>query len=183
MSRGQRRAFWAGGLAALVLATATACGGSQAEPRTSSSRSRLSAQAIQFIYGTTEGGELSSAHTHGRVTVLLFVTSFDLASQVQAERLNETLHRHTPRINAAAVMLEAPKYAILADTFRTALKLDYPVAIADDETRRGSGPFGSVSRVPTTVVLDRGGREVWRKSGVIPARELERVLSAAQPRY
>lgn len=76
--------------------------------------------------------------------------------------------------------MEAPKYALLADAFRSSLRLDYPVAIADDETRAGSGPFGVVARVPTLVVLDATGREVWRKSGITPIAELESAVDRAQ---
>jgi hypothetical protein len=136
--------------------------------------------ALQFSYGTPDGGEFTSAQTYGRATVVLFVTTFDLASQVQAERLNQFLHGHRPRINAGAVVLEAPKYALLADAFRSSLSLDYPVAIADDETRSGSGPFGFVGRVPTLVVLDATGREVWRKSGITPSAELKAAVDRAQ---
>jgi hypothetical protein len=114
------------------------------------------------------------------VTAILFATTFDLASQVEAARLNDLLHRHRPRINVGAVVLEPPKYALLADTFRTSLRLDYPVAIADDETRQGGGPFGRIARVPTLIVLDAAGHEVWRKSGVVALRELEDALRRAQ---
>jgi hypothetical protein len=110
----------------------------------------------------------------------LFVTTFDLASQAEAKSLNDALHRHKPRINAGAVVLEAPKHAILADVFRTSLGLTYPVALADPDTLEGSGPFGNIAGVPTLVVLDRDGREVTRKTGLIGAREIELALSSAE---
>jgi hypothetical protein len=135
---------------------------------------------IQFSYGTTLGEEFSSSQTYGRVTVILFVTTFDLASQVAAARVNELLHLHRPRINAGAIVLEAPKYAPLAEAFRSALRLDYPVAIADDATRTGGGPFGAVDRVPTVVVLDRTGREAFRRAGIVPARELYDAVTRAE---
>jgi hypothetical protein len=167
------------GLLTLVIAAASACRHvpDQAPPAKSA---RAASPAVRFSYGTTQGGELGHAQTYGRSTVLLFGTTFDLASQVQAERLNELLHRYRPRVNVGAVMLEPPKYALLADTFRTSLHLDYPIALADDETRRGEGPFGRMDRVPTVVVLDASGREVFRKSGVVPIREIEQVLRRSQ---
>ncbi len=167
------------GLLTLALSAASACrhGPDQAAPAKSA---RPASPAVRFSYGTTQGGELGHAQTYGRATVLLFGTTFDLASQVQAERLNELMHRYRPRVNVGAVMLEPPKYALLADTFRTSLHLDYPIALADDETRRGEGPFGRMDRVPTVVVLDASGREVFRKSGVVPIGEIERVLRRTQ---
>ncbi|HMJ16672.1 MAG TPA: hypothetical protein VK524_34895 [Polyangiaceae bacterium] len=163
----------------VVLVLACACRHVPDETRPVESPVRRSG-ALQFSYGTTQGGELNHTQTYGRVTLLLFATTFDLASQVQASRVNELFHRSRPRVNAGAVMLEPPKYALLADTFRTSLQLDYPIALADDETRNGRGPFGRVDRVPTLVVLDAAGREVWRKSGVVPVREIEAAIRAAQ---
>jgi hypothetical protein len=137
---------------------------------------------IQFVYGTTAGDELSSASTRGRGTAILFVTTYDLASQIQAKTLNRILKSHTPRINAGAVVLETAEYSMLADAFRSSLELRYPVAMADAQTLAGDGPFGRIESVPTTVVLDRSGREVWRKAGVAEAREIEEALATASRR-
>jgi hypothetical protein len=136
-------------------------------------------EVISFAYGTTEGGEFSSRGTRGRATIVLFVTTYDLPSQLEARRVDEILRRFRPRVNAGAVVLEAPKYAVFADAFRATMNLAYPVALADDETLERRGPFGKVDRVPTLVVLDRNGREVWRKSGVVTRREIEEALTKA----
>jgi len=135
-----------------------------------------------FDWGTTEGGELSSATTRGRATALLFVTTYDLASQLLAQRLESVLHAHVPRANGGAVVLEAPRYAELAEAFRSTLHLSYPVAMADSLTLSGGGPFGAIEQVPTLIVLDRSGREVWRKSGVPDAREIESALALGSKR-
>jgi len=135
--------------------------------------------ATSFAFGTTEGGEFSSRKTRGRATLVLFVTTYDLPSQLLARRLDEIVRRFRPRANAGAVVLEPPKYAVLADAFRSTLSLSYPVAIADDDTRERRGPFGRVDRVPTLVVLDRDGREVWRRSGVATPKEIENALTRA----
>jgi hypothetical protein len=137
---------------------------------------------IDFAYGTTEGGELSSATTRGRATAVLFVTTYDLASQLMAERLEAAVRTHTPRANAGVVVLEAPKYAVMAEAFRTTLGLTYPVAMADADTLSGGGPFGHVGRVPSLVVLDYEGREVFRHSGAVEPKELERALALGSRR-
>ncbi len=157
-----------------------ACGGN-AEPAQAPEPVAVGEQR-QFAYGTTEGGELSSATTRGRATAILFVTTYDLASQLLAERLEQALRTHTPRANAGAVVLEPPKYAVMADAFRTTLGLSFPVAMADDETLAGGGPFGHVNRVPYLIVLDRDGREVWRKPGMLEPREIEEALALASSR-
>lgn len=137
---------------------------------------------VSFAYGTTEGQELSSATTRGRATAILFVTTYDLASQLVAQRLEQVLHAHVPRANAGAVVLEPPKYAELAAAYRASLALSYPVAMADGLTLSGGGPFGAITQVPTLVVLDRSGREVWRKAGVPETREIEQALALASRR-
>jgi hypothetical protein len=136
----------------------------------------------RFSLGTTSGEEINSDTVRGRVTVLVFVTTFDLASQVAAKRVNQVLHSHRPRINAAAIVLEAAKYAPLADVFRSALELSYPVAIADLDTLQQSSTFGEVRSVPTVLVLDAEGREIERKFGNFTAPELETWIVHAERR-
>jgi hypothetical protein len=152
------------------------CGGNGAEPARPETKP---GRVVSFVYGTTQGDELSSATTRGRATAIVFVTTYDLASQVQAKQLNQILHSQTPRINVGAVVLETAEYATLADVFRTSLKLSYPVAMADPDTLAGRGPFGSIRSIPTTVVLDRSGRELWRKEGPAEPREIEEQLASA----
>ncbi len=139
-------------------------------------------QVQRYVFGTTDGEEISADGMHGRVTLLLFVTTFDLASQVAAKRVNQVLHTHRPRINAAAVVLEAAKYAPLADVFKSTLELGYPVAIADLELLQRSSTLGDIDRVPTLLVLDAEGREMYRKNGNFTVEELEGWLEHAQRR-
>ena len=137
-------------------------------------------QVQRYVFGTTQGEELSAETMHGRVTVLVFVTTFDLASQVAAKRVNQVLHTHRPRINAGAVVLEAAKYAPLADVFRSTLELSYPVAIADLPTLAQNSTLGEVRSVPTVLVLDAQGREVLRKTGNFSVDDLNHWLARAE---
>ena len=164
----------------LLLALLGACQRVSEPPAAAVEQSPTRGQVQRFDLGTTEGQELSSQTTHGRVTVLVLVTTFDLASQVAAKRLNQVLHAHRPRINAAAVVLEAAKYAPLADAFRSVLELSYPVALADLATLQQDSTFGEVVSVPTLLVLDREGREVTRKTGNFTVTELEAWLARAE---
>ena len=137
-------------------------------------------QVQRYVFGTTDGEEVSAEGMRGRVTALVFVTTFDLASQLAAKQLNQALHRHRPRINAAAVVLEAPKYAPLADVFRSSLQLSYPVAIADLAMLVQNSTLGEVRSVPTVIVFDAQGREVLRKYGAFSNEELDGWLTRAQ---
>jgi hypothetical protein len=110
------------------------------------------------------------------------VTTFDLPSQIMARRLDDVLRRHRPRANAGAIVLEAPDTAPLAEVFRSTLGLGYPVALAMTPGVQRDGPFGTIDRVPTLVVLDAQGREVTRKFGNLSEAELEEALSSAEHR-
>lgn len=164
-------------LTVLACVLAAGCGGS-ASPRPEDPPVALG-EPVVFAWGTTDGAELSSATTRGRATALLFVTTYDAASQVAARRLDEAIRRFVPRANAGAIILEPPKNAVLADVFRSTLELAYPVAIADQGTLRGAGPFGRIDRVPTLVILDRSGRVSSARAGAATPREIEAALRTA----
>ncbi|HYO98196.1 MAG TPA: TlpA family protein disulfide reductase [Polyangiaceae bacterium] len=137
-------------------------------------------EALDFGFGALDGSVVTGENTRGRVTALLFVTTYDLPSQVAARRLGEVVSRHTPRVNAVAIVLEAAENAPLVDVFRSSLRLRYPVAIADVVELRGSAAFSNVDRVPTLVLLDRQGREVRRHFGGFDAQNLRAWLREAQ---
>jgi len=136
-------------------------------------------QPITFLYGTPSGETLSSASTRGRATAILFVTTFDLPSQLMAKRLDAVVREHKPRANAGAVALEAPNDAPLVDVFKSSLGLSYPVALANTTGFDEPSPFGRIDQVPTLVVLDRRGREVARAQGVVTEREIDTALTRA----
>jgi hypothetical protein len=161
-------------LLALVL---LACGGASRESATSAGRPLSS--ALVFAYGTTQGGQFASAGTRGRVTAVLFVTTFDVASQLMARRLNDAMRTHGRRFNSGAVVLEAPSAAPLAEVFRQSLGLIYPVAMSDGADQSGDGPFGAIESVPTLVILDQSGRQRFRRAGVLSSRELDQALTRA----
>jgi len=131
------------------------------------------------LFGTPQGEEFGSATTRGRVTALLFVTTYDLPSQIMAKRLDVVVRQHRPRANAGAVVLEEPDHAPLADVFRTTLELGYPVAMTT-ELDGQQGAFGVIDAVPTLVVLDARGREIVRRIGNLSEEEIEEALRSAE---
>lgn len=171
---GRSRAFVLPLLA--VLLVAVACGSAPSRPTESAPRR---GKPIEFMYGTPTGETLSSANTRGRVTALLFVTTFDLPSQLMAKRLDAVARRHRPRVNAGAVALEAPNNAPLVEVFKTSLGLTYPVGLTNRTRVDEKGPFGAVDQVPVLVVLDSRGVEVARAEGVVSELEIDQALTRA----
>lgn len=137
-------------------------------------------EPIEFAFGVLDGSVLTHENTSGRVTALLFVTSFDLTSQAAARLLARVQRVHAPRFNAAAIAIETAENAPLVVVFRDSLGLSYPVAIADRIELRASPAFADVDRVPTLIVLDRHGRPTRRHSGLFDARSLEAWLRDAE---
>ncbi|WP_437314509.1 TlpA family protein disulfide reductase [Sorangium sp. So ce385] len=132
--------------------------------------------ALSFSYETLDGRELSTASLAGRFSVIGFVATYDVASQAEARFLAGLLRDHTPRINAALLVLEASENRPLVEAFAATLKLPYPVALADAPTIAGEGPFAGLHHVPSVVILDAEGREAFRHVGLITQEALEEVL-------
>lgn len=160
---------------ALAYAWTVGCSGGVAadSPRAATG----SGATIRFDFPLPGGGHVGSADVAGRATAVIFITTFDLPSQALAKRLDDVLRSHKPRANGVAVVLEAPKYADLAQAFGESLTLSYPVAMADQATLQGEGPFGDIDGVPVLVVLDHRGREVARFAGVASVDQIDDALS------
>ncbi len=137
-------------------------------------------RALHFAYETLDGKPLTSESLLGRITVLAFLTSYDFPSQAEARFLSSIARRHTPRLNAAALILEAPENLPLAQAFTSALHLPYPVAMADPATIAGEGAFSRLHHVPSIVILDREGREIYRHVGLIEEAALEQAIRSVE---
>jgi len=146
----------------MLLVGSPACGGSSEAPANPAPEL---GQSLQFTFGTIDGGELSSDTTRGRTTALLFVTTYDLPSQAEAELLRDVVATHKPLVNAAIVILEPPRAAALAQVWADSLGLKLPIAMASPTLMSGDSSFGRIAGVPTLVVLDRRGRLVARSEG------------------
>lgn len=175
----KRRAFL-GGCSALVSAALTACYAKEGEPAAQPEPDR--GQPLQFTFGTLDGTELSSDTTRGRTTALLFVTTYDLPSQAEAQLLRDLLARHKPLANAAIIMMEPPHSAPLAQVWADAIGLKLPVAMATPSLLAGESQLGRVAGVPTLIVLDRRGRLVAKNEGALTREQISECLARADSR-
>jgi hypothetical protein len=157
------------------------CSGPPAEaPAPRAAPPVVSGPAVSFSYETLDGKTLSSASVAGRVTVLGFITTYDVASQAEVRFIVGLGREHAPRLNVGFIVLEPKTNQLLIDAFASALSIPYPVAIADPETIAGRGPFVGLHHVPSVVILDREGREAWRHLGLIEQKELEQAVRAVE---
>lgn len=141
------------------------CFGCKAQTPSLSVTASRDGAPVEFRFPLPDGTSVSQQDLAGRYSILLFFTTYDTTSQVIARRLDELMHTQKPRINVLAVALEPPQNAPLVAVYRSTLNLDYDVALADQDTLEGQGPFGDVKAVPALVLLDRNSRLVYRGFG------------------
>lgn len=141
-----------------------------------------SGEPLQFSFGTIDGQELSSDTTRGRTTALLFVTTYDLPSQAEAQLLRDILATHRPLANGAIVMMEAPRTAELARVWADSIRVKLPIAMASPTLMAGESELGRIVGVPTLIVLDRSGRLRARREGTLTREEMVEALTTADRR-
>jgi hypothetical protein len=157
-----------------------ACGGSQGPPlvddRPGVSRAEVHAP-VDFSFDSIDDRPVSSDATRGKPTVIAFVNTGSLPAQAQVDFLVVMAKHDADKVNYAAVSLEARENREIVELYRKALSIPFPVALADETTTAGGGPFGDVTAVPVTVILDRAGRIVLRVAGrVVKSDELRGAL-------
>jgi hypothetical protein len=165
---------------ALAGALLAGCGGSPGEgaaplPGVSTV---VGSPALSFEFDSLDDRPVSGEATRGKPTVLAFITTGSLPAQAQVDFLVAMAQHDVDRANYALVALDPRDNRELVELYRKALKVTFPVAMADDTLRSGAGPFGDVTVVPVTVVLDRAGRVVARIAGRVAKSEELRAAMA-----
>jgi hypothetical protein len=120
---------------------------------------------VDFAFDSLDDRPVTSEATRGKPTVIAFVDTGSLPAQAQVDFLVAMAKRDAGNVNYAAVALEPRENRELVELYRKALSISFPVALADPATISGGGPFGDVTTVPVTVILDRAGRVAWRVAG------------------
>lgn len=157
-------------LALVLVGCLAGCGGSKGPPAGASLAEANG--PIAFSYDSLDARPVSSAAFRGKVSVLAFVATGDLASQAQVDFLAAMAKNDGDRVNYALVALQDVTARELVEGYRDALEVTFPVALGDTATTAGGGPFGDVHSVPSVVVLDVEGRIAWRKTGLAKADEI-----------
>ena len=174
--------------AALFVGALTVACSSTPEAEPQEEEPRLGSTAItpsgkperRFAFMTVDGRRVTHRTFRGRMTVVALATTYDTASLAQIRFLESLVRTHTPRINGLLLLFDPDENRPLLPTFASALDLSFPVAVPDDATREGEGAFPGLHHVPSVIILDRQGREVWRKLGLSDSRELASALGSLE---
>lgn len=167
-------------LAGVVVSVLSACGSAPPPEPVGVSHvvtpEPTSGAAIDFAYDSLDARRVARSAMLGKVTVIAFVTTYDLGSQAQVNYLVAMAAHDGAKVNYALVALEKRSERELVEVYKTNLHVTFPVALADAETMGGGGPFGDVHRIPAVVVLDAEGRMVWKKTGLAKSEEIRDAM-------
>ena len=129
-----------------------------------------------FVFDSLDARPVSSAAMRGKPAVLCFVTTGDIVGQAQLSYLVGMSKNDKDTVSYAMIALHPRKETLLVETYRDTLGVDFPVALADGSSTTEAGPFGEIPAVPTTIILDRFGRIVWKHTGLAKNDELRAHL-------
>jgi len=163
-------------LALTVAAGAAGCGGKAADAPVGTS-SAASGERVAYEFESLDDRAVTSEAMHGRPTVLTFVQLGSALSQAQVEYIVAMAKNDASQTNYAVVALEPRSNRELLELYVKTLDVTFPAALADEATLNGAGGFGEWHGVPTTIVLDRVGRVLWRADGrVATSTELRNAM-------
>ncbi len=135
--------------------------------------------AVAFNFDSLDDRPVTSQALRGKLAVLAFVASDDLASQAEAGFLATMAKNDGDRVNYVLVAVEAPDRRELVQGFQSFFESKFGVSLrtgmADKDSLLGIGPFGDVSRL-SVLVLDPGGKVVWRKTGMAKPPEIRAAM-------
>jgi hypothetical protein len=153
--------------ARIVLLLCAACGGPNrgADHAVAGASTIPLGPAVDFAFDSLDDRPVSAEATRGKPTVVAFVTTGSLPAQAQVGFLVAMARNDAQRVNYVVVALDSRENRELVELYAKSLAIPFPVALADNQTRGGLGPFGDVASVPVTVLLDRAGRAIWRIGG------------------
>jgi thiol-disulfide isomerase/thioredoxin len=123
-----------------------------------------------------DGTMMSLAELRGRVVLVTFMATWSDPALLEVPVLKQ-VHASYPadRLAIVSVVLEDRK---LAEIFAKTFEIDWIVTTAEDPAAITShhGPFGAITMMPTSFVLDRDGRVVARSDGLWGNEVLLKIL-------
>ncbi|MDB5213200.1 MAG: hypothetical protein JWO86_1127 [Myxococcaceae bacterium] len=170
-----RRALTVATIAAMLAASVAGCGPKTVEPPVGVSDkpgASFPDRPVTYAFDTLDERPVSSAAHRGKPTILAFITTGDIVGQAQIDYLVAMAKNDGAKVNYALLALHPRKEIMLVEAYTSALKVEFPVALADPSVMTPQGPFGEFSAVPTIIILDREGRIVWKHTGLAKADEL-----------
>lgn len=121
------------------------------------------------------GETFSLGALRGKPVLVTVITTWSDPALMEVPRLKALAKRH-PEVEVVAVALdEDPR---MVSIFEETFEIPYRVAFVDDPAAFTSkqGPFGEITVIPTSILLDREGEIVARVDGTWPPSVLEAAV-------
>jgi thiol-disulfide isomerase/thioredoxin len=109
------------------------------------------------------GAPVHLSGLRGRVVVLNFWATWCGPCLAEIPVLNDLGQRYGSQVEVIGVSLDEDGWTAI-DTFRTDHPMNYPLALANDDVLAS---FGGVDQLPATFVIDRTGRIVIKRVGLL----------------
>ncbi len=158
-------------LLAVVVVGVAACGAAQrpaADPTLGTS--------VDLVLPSVDGGEVDLARYRGRPLVIHLASTSSLDVQSDIEELRRAREH---RRDVALVEIVFDQGATrLAAPWANASGIDWSVLLPTAEVRSGASPLGPIRVVPTTFLVDAGGRIAGRWEGALPRGRLAAALES-----
>lgn len=125
----------------------------------------------------TDGELVSLASLRGRVVLVSILTTWSDPALVEAKFFEELRKEHQGDLEVVAIVLDEKKE--MARIFEETFDTPFIVGTVEDPARftGDRGPFGPISVIPTSVLLDRQGRIAARMDGMWEPELLARAVN------
>jgi thiol-disulfide isomerase/thioredoxin len=122
---------------------------------------------------TLEGLPLTLGALRGRAVLVTVVNTWSDFALLEVPRFKALAEKHPNDLAIVCVVLDEDRR--MAEIFRDTFQISYSVAVVGDPKRFTSeeGPFGPITVIPTSILLDREGNIALRNDGMWPPDLLE----------
>jgi peroxiredoxin len=162
---------WVCSLLAALLLGATFAGGA---PTAFAAESLLNKKAPEFTLRDLNGGSIDLASFRGKVVLLDFWATWCAPCQVEMPRFAQWQRQYGPQ-GFQVIGISMDDDPALARKLYARLKLNYPVAMGDEELGH---LYGGVLGLPLTYLIDRNGNISARFQGEPDLKAIETRLKA-----
>lgn len=112
----------------------------------------------------------------GHWVLMDFFTTYSVPSQTNMPILNEIYQRYKDKGLIVAGVSMDMQGKVLVEPFLDELGVEYPVYLADGETKNGKTPYGYITEIPVILLINPKGGMERGFMGLVKKEELESAI-------
>jgi peroxiredoxin len=138
---------------------------------------RATRSPYDLVLQTTSGGRFDFSSLQGEVAIVTFFATWCFPCLIDTKTLSALQHRFEQQgVQVVAVGMDLEGRTVL-EPFAKSAEVPYPVLVASEEVREGDTPYGRITELPTTFLLDRRGKLAAAWTGPIEPAAIEKAVS------